>query len=81
MEADSIMTPTPAPSTADLLAVPHQLINWFTTFVEDEHKHFAALWGILATAGVVGVPDGAKGGYALMAYAGLAHVAEKLFSK
>ena len=39
----------------------------------------AAIWGILAAAGVVGVPAGAKTGSAiLLGYAAICHVAERL---
>jgi hypothetical protein len=49
--------------------------------VEITHKQVAAVWGILAAAGVVGTPGGTKTGYVLLGYAALAHLAENLFQK
>ena len=73
------MTPTPAPSLATVATLPHQIAQYFSSIVELTHKQAAAIWGILAAAGVVGVPAGAKTGSAiLLGYAAICHVAERL---
>ena len=75
------MTPTPKEDLAQAITLPHQLAAWFSGLVSLTHKEFAALWGILATTGVVGVAGGTKTGYALLAYSAVVHAAEKLFAK
>ena len=73
------MTPTPAPSLATVATLPHQIAQYFSSIVELTHKQAAASWGLLAAAGVVGVPAGAKTGSAiLLGYAAICHVAERL---
>ena len=73
------MTPTPAPSLATVATLPHQIAQYFSSIVELTHKQVAAVWGVLAAAGVVGVPAGAKTGSAiLLGYAAICHVAERL---
>jgi len=83
-------TPTPVvakkevtvPSVSSLAAVPSELATWAQQIVEILDKPAAFVWGLLATAGVVGVPGGAKlGGGALLAFALGQHIAENLFKK
>jgi DNA-binding IscR family transcriptional regulator len=57
------------------------IFSAISELVEITHKQVAAVWGLLTAAGVVGVPGGIKTGYALLAYAGLAHVVENLLHK
>jgi hypothetical protein len=57
------------------------IISGLSELIEVTHKQIAAVWGLLTAAGVVGVPGGIKTGYALLAYAGLAHFAENLITK
>ncbi len=72
------MTPTPAPTIASVATLPHQIAQYFSSIVELTHKQAAAVWGILAAAGVVGTPAGAKTGSAiLLGYAALCHIAER----
>jgi hypothetical protein len=72
------MTPTPAPSLATVATLPHQIAQYFSSIVELTHKQVAAVWGVLAAAGVVGVPAGAKTGSAvLLGYAAVCHIAER----
>jgi hypothetical protein len=72
------MTPTRAPSLATVATLPHQIAQYFSSIVELTHKQVAAVWGILAAAGVVGVPAGAKTGSAvLLGYAAVCHIAER----
>jgi len=73
------MTPTPAPTLQSVASLPHQIAQYFSSIVELTHKQAAAIWGILAAAGVVGVPAGAKTGSAiLLGYAAICHIAERL---
>lgn len=68
------MTTSPTPTLKSI-------ISGLSELVEITHKQVAAVWGILVGAGVVGVPGGVHTGYALLAYAGLAHFAENLITK
>jgi hypothetical protein len=73
------MTPTPAPSLQSVATLPHTIASYLASIVELTHKQAAAIWGLLAAAGVVGVPAGAKTGSAvLLGYAALCHIAEHL---
>ena len=73
------MTPIPAPSLQNVATLPHQIAQYFSSIVELTHKQAAAVWGVLAAAGVVGVPAGAKTGSAiLLGYAAICHIAERL---
>lgn len=74
------MTTTPV-SVDTLTKLPQELTVWLSSLVETLHKQFAVLWGLLATTGVVGTPAGTKGGYVLLGYGALAHLAENLFKK
>ena len=74
------MTTTPV-SVDTITKLPTELAAWLSQFVEMAHKQFAILWGLLATTGVVGTPAGTKGGYVLLGYGALAHLAENLFKK
>jgi hypothetical protein len=68
-----------SPSLANVASIPHLIANYVSSLVELTHKQAAAIWGILAAAGVVGVPAGAKTGSAiLLGYAALCHIAERL---
>ena len=69
------------PTLSSVANIPTEVTLWLSGLVEATHKQFAALWVILATAGVVGTPAGSKGGYVLLGYAALAHIAENLFKK
>ena len=70
------MIPTPTPQVWP--HCPHQIAQYFSSIVELTHKQAAAVWGILAAAGVVGTPAGAKTGSAiLLGYAALCHIAER----
>ena len=77
------MTPLPnppvSPTVTSLGTLPTELASWLANFIEITHKQFAVLWGLLATTGVIGTPAGHQGGYVLLGYAGLAHIAENLF--
>jgi len=74
------MTPTPEalPPLQTVATLPHQIAQYLSSIVELTHKQAAAVWGILAAAGVVGVPAGAKTGSAvLLGYAAVCHLAER----
>jgi len=72
---------TATPNSQNVSAIPKIIASWAAEIVEITHKQVAAVWGILAGAGVVGTPGGTKTGYALLAYAALAHFAENVFHK
>jgi hypothetical protein len=70
------------PNVPNLAEVPKALAVWVQDVVEILDKPAAFVWGLLATAGVVGVPAGPKlGGGALLAFALGQHLAENLLKK
>jgi hypothetical protein len=71
------VTTLTTPSLSSIEQIPKAVATWASDIVEVTHKQAAAVWGLLATAGVVGTPAGHEGGFALLAYAVVAHVAEK----
>lgn len=61
--------------------LPQQVTSWAATIVASCHKEAAFVLGALCTSGVIALPAGRQGGWALLAYAVAAKAADYLAQK